>query len=373
MPNVIQACPIGDSTALLSPVSGAIVLTNDFGVRIHAGLRRGLSPTEIAQEIADTRDELPQAQAAVENVLQTWRAAGLLADRFPGFPDPVQAHPIAGKTLQFGGTGGTARITITDEILAEQVDTILGHMTTPGAPDTDLTAQTAPPGYAIFRDGQPLTGRIELDAARFVILREMAETLCAAADVAAVFHAGCVAQNGRALMVCGDSGQGKSTLTFGLVAAGCSYLGDDHIPLHRDGRSALSFPTAAGVKSTGWTLPEITQLQTRHGLTPLSPRQGVRYVPLHQAGAPDVGEKRPVQGIIFPHFHPDAAFKIERIAPEQALIQALKTGSRLSRSHAGNLAPLCKFLNDVPAYALHYSSSSQSVPACLNLLSSLET
>lgn len=366
---------IGGSVALLSPASGAIVLTNDFGMRVLDGLGQRLTPDQIADRIADTPDELEEALQAVQTVLAAWEQVGLLEKDAPAFPNPVAFVPGAScQPRLYGGTGGTAEILIPHEILAEQVETILGHMTPlPDHTPITLTAQTDAEGFAIFRNGQALSGRISLDAARFVLVREMAEIACGQADVAAVFHAGCVAQGEQALLICGDSGQGKSTLTFGLVAAGCDYLGDDHIPLHQDGQSALSFPTAAGVKPGSWSLPEVTTLQNRHGLTLLSPREGVRYIPLHLASAPPVGEKRPIRAVIFPHFRPDEPFEMTRISPEQALIQALQAGSRLSFSHKSNLAPLCNFLNDVPAYSLRYSSSDQSIPACLTLLSSPET
>ncbi|MGH1355118.1 MAG: hypothetical protein ACRBBS_08580 [Thalassovita sp.] len=373
-PPLINSHRIGASTALLSPVTGAIVLTNEFGRRIHEGLQAGLNTDQIAGQIADTPQDRKDALQAVRTVLSSWEQAGLLQQDTPDFPDPVTFAPVEGNPLRFGGTKGAGQVTVPHETLAEQLETILGHMRAlPGQPTTNLTSQPSAGGFAIFKERVALSGRISLDAARFVIVREMAEIVCGSADVAAVFHAGCVSQNGQALMICGDSGQGKSTLTFGLVAAGCDYLGDDHIPLHCDGRSALSFPTAAGVKPGSWGLPEISALQTQYGLTPLSPRQGVRYIPLHQASAPAVGEKRAIAAVVFPHFHPEAEFEMTRLSPEQALIQALKAGSRLSQSHKSNLAPLCNFLNDVPAYTLQYSSSDQSVPACLNLLSSPKT
>jgi hypothetical protein len=290
---LISTCSIGDSIALLSPVSGAIVLTNRFGQLIHQHLMRGLTVAQIAEQIADIPEERDEAESAVRGVLETWEQAGLLQQSSGGFPDPVAFRQSSAAEMTVGGQGGTARIAISDDILAEQIETILGHFRPlPDRPLTRLSAQTDGPGFAVFKDKQPLSGRISLDAARFVLVRELAEIVCGSSEVAAVFHAGCVAQNGQALLICGDSGQGKSTLTFGLVAAGGEYLGDDHIPLHHDGRSALSFPTAAGVKPGSWGLPEIRELQTRHGLTPLNPREGVRYIPLHRASAPQVGEKR---------------------------------------------------------------------------------
>lgn len=368
----ISSFRVGDSIALLSGMTGAIVLTNDFGQHVLNGLMAGHSPDQIAKTIAETPQDHAEALLAVNSVLAAWGQAGLLEQNPIGFPDPVEFSPTeTPDKLQFGGAGGTGVMSIPDAVLAEQVETILGHMRPlPDRTETRLSVQSDGKGFAVFREGRALSGRIELDAARFVLIHEMAQIACNPKDVAAVFHAGCVRHNGRALVLCGDSGQGKSTLTLGLVSAGCGYLGDDHIPLHRDGKSALAFPTAAGVKHTAWDLPVVQNLQTRYGLTPQNPREGVRYIPLHLASAAQVGEKTPVTALVFPHYHPDATFELRRISPEQALIQSLKAGTRLSNAYKSDIAPLAEFLNHTPAYDLHYSSSEQSIPTCLDLMTS---
>lgn len=367
----IVAHTVGDSVALLSRVSGAIVLSNELGLHILAALRKGHDPEKAAQDLAEHPNDYPEALAAIQTILARWQNAGLLASDPPGFPDPVDFRVTNAKTMQFTGMGGDVACRISDPVLAEQIETVLAEMAgfSQDAPRV-IEAISAGDGFGIFRDRQAVSGQIVLDAARFVLLRETAEHLCGWNEVAAVFHAGAVAQNEQALVLCGDSGQGKSTLTFGLVAAGCAYLADDHVPLHRNGRDVMAFPTAAGVKEGSWELPEIRALQERYGLIPHSPREGVRYLPLHQANAPEPGTRHSVRALIFPEYRPDADFEMDQITPEQALILALQAGSRLSASHSGDIAPLADLLNHVPAYRLRYCATEQSVPACLDLLNS---
>jgi len=50
-------------------------------------------------------------------------------------------------------------------------------------------------------------------------------------------HAGCVAQDGRGLLLCGVSGAGKSTLTYACARAGFTYVGDDVSSLIRGGQA----------------------------------------------------------------------------------------------------------------------------------------
>jgi hypothetical protein len=49
-------------------------------------------------------------------------------------------------------------------------------------------------------------------------------------------HAGVVARAGRAILIPGKSGVGKSTLVAALVAAGATYYSDEYAPIDADGR-----------------------------------------------------------------------------------------------------------------------------------------
>jgi hypothetical protein len=54
-------------------------------------------------------------------------------------------------------------------------------------------------------------------------------------------HAGAVEQNGSALLLCGASGQGKSTLTVSLCDAGSKFLSDDVAPIGLSSDSVYPF------------------------------------------------------------------------------------------------------------------------------------
>jgi hypothetical protein len=48
-----------------------------------------------------------------------------------------------------------------------------------------------------------------------------------ATTYATAVHAGCVARNGRGVLLCGDSGAGKSSLSFACARAGWTFVSDD--------------------------------------------------------------------------------------------------------------------------------------------------
>jgi hypothetical protein len=60
-----------------------------------------------------------------------------------------------------------------------------------------------------------------------------------ATKYAAPVHAGCVALNGRGVLLCGDSGAGKSSLAYACARAGWTYVTDDASYLLNDGGDRL--------------------------------------------------------------------------------------------------------------------------------------
>jgi hypothetical protein len=67
-----------------------------------------------------------------------------------------------------------------------------------------------------------------------------------------VLHAAAVEHEGRAVVFCGPSLRGKSTLARALGEAGCSLLGEDGIAIELEaGGRPVAFPGARGVRARG--------------------------------------------------------------------------------------------------------------------------
>lgn len=84
-----------------------------------------------------------------------------------------------------------------------------------------------------------------------------------------VLHGGCVTRSGRALMILGPKGAGKSTLTAELVAAGAALVSDDLVPLGIGVHGAEIPGGDPRMKLSGATLQH---LESRHGA--MGPPQG---------------------------------------------------------------------------------------------------
>ena len=354
----IERAPLGDRHVLYSPLSGAILTTNDLGLAI---LSDPAAPSAGASSLPI---------AVVDEILRAWKGAGLFDTAPQPFPDPVtdDGRP-AGHGRGYATPEGALSVATDAPVLAKQLDEILWAFASPGdVPGPGGTALRcvvcADGGLGVFHDGRALWGRASLDVARYLIVREAAEALCGADRVGAVLHGAAVLGPRGALLIVGDSGLGKSTLAQGLISAGCGFLADDHLPLHVDGQRLLAFPTGSAIKSGARDLDEVRRLVALHGRFDSS-REGVSYLPLRAAAAP--GKAIPVAAIIFPEHATGADMRMTRMAPEVAFVAAIASGSRPSRRQA-RIAPLVELFATVPAYALRYGTSVQSVPACLDLL-----
>jgi hypothetical protein len=77
-------------------------------------------------------------------------------------------------------------------------------------------------------------------------------------------HAGCVAFNGRGVLLCGDSGAGKSSLSYACARAGWTYVSDDASMLFNDRMDRLIIGNCHQVRfrpSAAELFPELNGLE----------------------------------------------------------------------------------------------------------------
>jgi hypothetical protein len=151
------------------------------------------------------------------------------------------------------------------------VETAAEPLTTPAKEPTG--SQVTDDGYCWFSaweldDGacllkMPPTGSFLLEPARCRVAVESAdddtellEHRVASAAICTllamredlVLHAAAVEVEGRAVIFCGPTMRGKSTLVKALGEAGCALLGEDGIAIELSGQEAVAHPGARGVR-----------------------------------------------------------------------------------------------------------------------------
>ncbi|MBU1212431.1 MAG: hypothetical protein KJ587_14320 [Alphaproteobacteria bacterium] len=283
----------------------------------------------------------------------------------PSVPSVLRAPQNQGLCAVYRLDGGPAvRLECEDEELSGLLAAALQPLQ--AARDCAPWIQIVVPGqagsFAVWRDGVAIATGLDRANVRRICLQALLMAMLPSDEVAALLHASTVSIAGRAVILAGATGSGKTTLMMALIATGATYLADDLTPLHRNGRAVSRFPLAASVKQGSWNVlagqfPRLQACRVHH----VGDRV-VRYVDPAPAEAAGNGAV-PVGALVFPTFDPASrAASIARIGPEEALSRLLETGSEVVGEHR-SIKPVTALVNETPAWSLTFPDLRAGVTA----------
>jgi hypothetical protein len=132
---------------------------------------------------------------------------------------------------------------------------------------------------------------------RYFFLEGAALSMISSLRAVAV-HGACVRANGKGVLLCGDSGEGKSTLAYAGARAGWTYVSDDatYVPVERGDRMAIGNCTQIRFRPSGATLfPELAG-------RPITPRAaGKPSIEVRTSEWPEIktANSTPVDHVVF--------------------------------------------------------------------------
>jgi hypothetical protein len=160
-----------------------------------------------------------------------------------------------------------------------------------------------------------------------------------------VLHASAVAVEGRAVLFCGPTGRGKSTLAQALGQAGHGVLGEDGVAIDLAGGEPIACPGARGIRVRGLNADGSRR-------TDLVPDPAPEPAPCPVAAAVLLGER-------------GRELSIEPLAPARALAlltpNLVHSGGRAAIAMA--FAGLARLLATVPAFRASLPEDLGSLPA----------
>jgi hypothetical protein len=172
-------------------------------------------------------------------------------------------------------------------------------------------------------------------------------------------HAACIARNGRGLLLCGDTGAGKSTLAYACARRGWTYISDNESWLLRsDNRSILGHPGRIRLRDTAATLfPE------------LAGRTAVRFngkcsLVLDSAGLDTALQCRPERIVFLQRDGCKASLAPVRNACERLLAGIIEYTPEVRAAHRASL----ERFTVIPAMELHYTCLDDAIPALEGLV-----
>ncbi|MEO5788568.1 hypothetical protein [Gelidibacter sp.] len=189
-------------------------------------------------------------------------------------------------------------------------------------------------------------------------------------DWMATFHASTVCNDNEAIMIIGDSGNGKSTLSAVLMANGMDVLADDFTPLSATNSEVYRFPSGISVKEGAFEIlgamyPDFEKFPT-HKST--SKHVNIKYIPPIKSFNTAVSHV-PCKKIVYVKYDAQATSQLKEVAIEN-ILPTLIPESWLSPL-ASNAQLFLDWLKDVQCFELCYSDNDYAVAQLRKLLHSI--
>ncbi|WP_452218509.1 hypothetical protein [Lacinutrix undariae] len=186
------------------------------------------------------------------------------------------------------------------------------------------------------------------------------------ADWIATLHGSTISNNDAAILLMGESGKGKSTLTTLLATHGFQLVADDVSPLNADTTNIHHNPAAVSIKHGAFKrikpfVPNFKNLATSN----YNPEKGeIKYVPFPTPKQ----HNYPCCAIVMVNYKKDADTVVEAVAIDKVL-QTLIPDSWISPNpiHAEQFLNWLKSLN---LYQLTYSNTNSGIAAITDIFKS---
>ncbi|WP_299228463.1 hypothetical protein [uncultured Psychroserpens sp.] len=179
-------------------------------------------------------------------------------------------------------------------------------------------------------------------------------------DWLATFHASTVSNKNKAIMIVGDSGNGKSTLTALLMAQGFDMLADDVTPMLAETQEVYRNPSAISVKEGAFNIledefPHFNELKIHaNGQKKVLVKYLASSNPFHE-----MKPSFPCNTVVLVNYSKDSKSTINKVSGEQ-ILKTLIPDSWISPKPEHS-KKFIDWLTNVRFYQLNYSDNAYAI------------
>ena len=186
-----------------------------------------------------------------------------------------------------------------------------------------------------------------------------------------LLHASAVERDGRAIIMVGASGTGKSTLAAMLGEGDWRLLGDEFAMLGLDDEQLSPFPRLISLKNE--SIAAMVACVPPERLGPIitgTPKGIIRHLVPRADAIARMDERATPALLLFPTFGGEAGLR--PVPPSEAFMRLTDSSTNYVALGEPGFAALTRLVRDVPAVAIGYASSDQGVAAVEALWAELE-
>ena len=291
----------------------------------------------------------------VREVLDGWMRAGLLVPAEVG--EMIEGKPKSQFNIQLDELSLEVRLHGDADPAA--FASVFGQFAGPQAPSRSISVAGAGGLIFIFDGRQPLGAGDERTWIPELKAR-ITDWYTKAVSGPFLTHGALLSQSGEGLLICGEPGAGKTTLSVALTAAGFQFHSDDIVRIDESGR-ARGVAFAPAVKSGAWQLLEkAAPVLASLPIYRRSDGQEVRYLPVASANQHDL----PISTVLLLARQAEGDAHVDPLGPLDALTAILGSAySPLGALQPDCLDALVNTLNTARTGRLTYASPEGAVDA----------
>jgi len=247
-----------------------------------------------------------------------------------------------------------------------------------GVPDYTVRLEPARPWRRWVRPSVKIAGdhvipeALPLPLSQALLAAEMAMNLQIALGERRflLLHAACVERDGRALILTGESGSGKSTMSALLMEAGWRFLGDEFVLVDPASGSVFPFPRPVSLKNA--SIEALTSRVAIDRFGPLiagTPKGTIRHLRPDAKALAAIDAPATPALILFPRFGHESA--IRDVPPGEVFVRLTQASTNYVALGEPGFAALTRLATTQPTRAIDYPDTASGMAMIEDLWAAL--